>query len=50
MVLLLSLGETFSFCDTVGKATPEDGYQKADIFDKDGNKIKGYGRWKLSNK
>lgn len=36
-------GETFSFCDTVGKATPEDGYQKADIFDKDGNKTKGYG-------
>ncbi len=36
-------GETFSFCDTVGKATPEKGYQKADIFDKDGNKIKGYG-------
>ena len=26
-----------------GKATPEDGYEKADIFDKDGNKIKGYG-------
>lgn len=43
MALLLNLGETFSFCDTVGKATPEDGYQKADIFDKDGNKTKGYG-------
>ena len=36
-------GETFSFCDTVGKATPEEGYQKADIFDKNGNIIKGYG-------
>lgn len=36
-------GETFSFCDTVGKATPERGYQKADIFDKNGNVIKGYG-------
>lgn len=35
--------ETFSFCDTVGKATPEEGYEKADIFDKDGNVIKGYG-------
>ena len=36
-------GETFSFCNTVGKATPEEGYQKADIFDKNGNTIKGYG-------
>lgn len=36
-------GETFSFCDTVGKATPEEGYEKADVFDKDGNVIKGYG-------
>lgn len=36
-------GETFSFCDTIGKATPEEGYQKADIFDKDGNVVKGYG-------
>ena len=35
--------ETFSFCNTVGKATPEEGYQKADIFDKNGNTIKGYG-------
>lgn len=35
--------ETFSFCNTVGKATPEEGYQKADIFDKDGNVVKGYG-------
>lgn len=40
---MLNLGETFSFCNTVGKATPERGYQKADIFDKDGNVIKGYG-------
>ena len=43
MKLQLSLGETFSFCNTVGKATPERGYQKADVFDKDGNRIKGYG-------
>ncbi len=43
-------GETFSFCDTVGKATPDRGYQKADIFDKDGNKVKGYGGRKLPNK
>jgi len=49
MELLLILGETFSFCDTVGKATPEEGYEKADIFDKDGNVTKGYGGRKLSN-
>ena len=36
-------GETFSFCNTVGKATAEKGYKKADVFDKDGNVIKGYG-------
>lgn len=40
---IVKSGETFSFCNTVGKATPEAGYQKADIFDKDGNTIKGYG-------
>lgn len=33
----------FSFCDTVGKATTERGYQESDIFDKEGNKIKGLG-------
>lgn len=36
-------GATFSFCNTVGPATSSKGYQKADIFDKNGNKIKGYG-------
>lgn len=36
-------GETFSFCGTVGQATTRKGYQKADIFDKDGNKKKGLG-------
>ena len=40
---VINPGETFSFCDTVGKATPEAGYQKADVFDKNGNTIKGYG-------
>lgn len=35
---------TFSFCNTVGQATSTKGYQKADIFDKDGNKKKGLGR------
>ena len=36
-------GTTFSFCNTLGPATPSEGYQKADVFDKDGNKEKGIG-------
>lgn len=36
-------GSTFSFCNTVGQATTQKGYQKADIFDKNGNKKKGLG-------
>lgn len=36
-------GSTFSFCNTVGQATTQRGYQKADIFDKNGNKKKGLG-------
>lgn len=36
-------GDIFSFCDTFGPATPEQGYQKADTFDKDGNKVKEFG-------
>lgn len=43
-------GETFSFCNTVGQATSTKGYQKADIFDKNGNKKKGLRWWKLSSK
>lgn len=35
-------GQTFSFCDTVGRATPSKGYTKADIFT-NGKKTKGYG-------
>lgn len=35
-------GETFSFCNTVGRASPSKGYQKADIFT-NGEKTKGYG-------
>ena len=43
-------GESFSFCDTVGQATSSKGYQKADIFDQNGNKKKGL-RWReLSSK
>lgn len=40
---IINPGESFSFVATVGKATPERGYQEADIFDADGNKTKGYG-------
>lgn len=35
-------GATFSFCDTVGRASPSKGYTKADIFT-NGKKTKGYG-------
>ena len=35
-------GEIFSFCDTVGKATSEKGYQEADIY-VDGKKEQGLG-------
>lgn len=35
-------GETFSFCNTVGKATTAKGYQEADIY-VDGKKKKGLG-------
>lgn len=36
-------GATFSFCQTVGPSTSAKGYQKADIFDANGNKKKGLG-------
>ena len=36
-------GETFSFCDTVGKATPNKGYKEAKVFDSEGNVTMGYG-------
>lgn len=36
-------GDTFSFEKVIGKATSAEGYQESDIFDKDGNKIKGLG-------
>lgn len=42
-------GTTFSFCTTVGQASSSKGYQKADIFDKYGNKKKGLGGRKLPN-
>lgn len=40
---IVKANETFSFTKTVGRSTPEKGYEEADIYDSDGNKIKGYG-------
>jgi len=40
---VVKVGETFSFCDTLGPATPEEGYEKAEIFDSEGNVIMEYG-------
>ena len=37
-------GETFSFTDTLGPANPEEGYQKAETFDVDGEIIQEYGK------
>ena len=42
-------GQTFSFCNTVGKATSSKGYKKADVF-QDGEKIEALGRWQLQSK
>lgn len=39
----LEPGQTFSFGELVGKATPEKGYKKAKVFDAEGNLIDGYG-------
>lgn len=47
---IVKKGSTFSFCNTVGKATSAKGYQEADIFDHDGNKKKGIGGRELSSK
>ena len=40
---IVANGYTFSFCNTVGQATSDKGYQEADIFDNEGNKKKGLG-------
>ena len=40
---IVRAGETFSFTNTIGPSTPSKGYEKADIFDKNGNKQKGFG-------
>ena len=38
----VEIGDTFSFCNTVGKATTSKGYKKADVF-KDGEVIQALG-------
>lgn len=38
----LENGKTFSFCDTIGKATSSKGYQKADVF-QDGEVVQALG-------
>ena len=40
---MVSAGETFSFTNTLGPATPEEGYEKADVFDSEGEIIQEYG-------
>lgn len=40
---IVNSGETFSFCNTVGQATSSKGYEKADIYDKNGKKKQGLG-------
>ncbi len=40
---IVKKGAIFSFCNTVGPSTSSKGYLKADIYDKNGNKKKGYG-------
>ncbi len=35
--------DTFSFTKTIGPSTAAKGYEEADIYDSNGNKIKGYG-------
>lgn len=40
---IIKKGEEFSFTNVIGKATPNKGYEKAKIFDKEGNVEQGYG-------
>lgn len=42
---IIKPNEEFSFCEIVGKATPDKGYEKAKIFDKNGNVTEGYRWW-----
>ena len=43
--VVINPGEEFSFCNIVGKATTDKGYQKAKIFDSKGNIKQGL-RWR----
>ena len=40
---IVPAGDTFSFCDTLGEAKPEDGYLPAATFDEDGDVFQDYG-------
>ena len=40
---IIKKGQEFSFTNVIGKATPNKGYEKAKIFDKEGNVEEGYG-------
>ena len=40
---IVKKGETFSFCNTIGKPTADKGYEEADSFDADGNTVKTLG-------
>jgi len=40
---IVKAGNTFSFCDTVGKATTDRGYKEAKVFDEDGEVTMGLG-------
>jgi vancomycin resistance protein YoaR len=40
---IVKAGETFSFCNTLGPSSPEDGYKKADTYESDGDIVKQYG-------
>lgn len=41
--VIIKPGEIFSFTNTVGQSTTEKGYEKANVFDADGNTFKGLG-------
>ena len=43
-------GETFSFCECIGKPSAEQGYEEADSFNKDGETVKTLGGRKLPSK
>ena len=47
---IVKAGDTFSFCDTVGKATVDRGYKEAKVFDADGNITMGLRWWQLPSK